>query len=290
LNYFIPVLNRNHKTGANMTFKENLLKKIRIDQLAKKVLKSIRPADSGQKTDRSSMRLLLESGPFEFLHQRDLDLYNIEPETDAGLILVLDNELAIYKTDIQDVLLRKSPYIKEMISIRNAIKILSDADVVVSRKTESVNTVHQLCLARLNLTFQPADIEMLADDGVMALKQEDVHMLEETLMLFDALLGFNPLPKRFRIAGCLISGRADRSEQNKVCYTPVIIYNKHTNELKLIAAPIFDRKKSSIDLIHTVVKGETDAFKEGPAVMEYLKDTAIKRDHWDIAKGDSLSD
>ena len=270
------------QTGTEMTFKENLLKKISIDQLTKKVLKSFASADSGQKTDRSSMRLLLESGNFQCTHKRDLDLYNIAPETDAGLILVLDNELAIYKTDIHDVMIRKSPTIKEMISIRNAIKILSDADVVVSRKAESVKTVHQLCLDRLDLTYQPADIQMLADDGVLALEQEDSPTLEETLMLFDALLSFYPLPKRFRISGCLISGGADRSEQNKVCYTPVIIYNKYTNELKLITSPIFDRKKSCIDLIHTVVKGETDAFQEGPAVMEYLKDTAVKRDHWDI--------
>ncbi len=273
-----------------MAFKANLLKKIKIDQLTGKVLKSIGPTGSGQKTDMSKMRQLLESGSFQFIHHRDLDLYIIEPETDAGMILVLDNELAIYKTDIQDVVLRKSPTIKEMISIRNAIKILSDADVVVSRKAESVKTVHQLCLDRLDLTYLPADIEMLADDGVLALEQEDVHKLEETLMLFDAILGFYPLPKRFRIAGCLMSGGADRSEPDKVWYTPVIIYNEHANELKLIAAPLSSRDKSSLDLIHTIVKGETDAFKEGAAVIDYLKNIAIKRDHWDIPKGAPLSD
>ncbi len=267
-----------------MTFKENLLKKIRIDQLTVKVLKSVGPAGSGQKTDRPKMRLLLESGPFQFTHQRDLDLYIIEPETDAGQILVLDNELAIYKTDIQDVLLRKSPTIKEMISIRNAIKILSDADVVVSRKAESVKIVYQLCLDRLDLTYQPADIEMLADDGVLALEQEDVDKLEETLMLFDALLGLYPLPKRFRIPGCRITGGVDRSEDKKVWHTPVILYNKHTNELKLIVTPLDSRDKGCVNLLHEVVQGETDAFKEGPAVMEYLKDTAIKHDHWVVPK------
>jgi len=273
-----------------MTFKENLLTKIEIDQLTAKVLKSVGPSGSDQKTDKSKMRQLLETGPFQFTHQRDLDLYIIEPETDAGQILVLDNELAIYKTDIQDVLLRKSPTIKEMISIRNAIKILSDADVVVSRKAESVKIIYQLCLDRLDLTYQQADIEMLAAEGVLALEQEDVHGLDETLMLFNALLGFYPLPKRFRIPGCLMSAGIDRSEHKKVRYTPVIIYNKHTNELKLIVASIYSRDKSCVDLIHKVVQGETDAFKEGPTVMEYLKDTAIKRDHWDIPKHDLLSE
>ncbi len=267
-----------------MTFKENILKKIKVDQLTKDVLKSVAPAGSGQKTDKSKMRLLLESGPFQFIHQRDLDLYIFEPETDTSQILVLDNELAIYKTDIQDVLLRKSPTIKEMISIRNAIKILSDGDVVVSLKAESVKTVHQLCLDRLNLTYQLADIEMLAHDGVLALEQENAHKFEETLTLFNALLGFSPLPKRFRITSCLVSGGVDRSEHKIVRYTPIIIYNKHANELKLVVTPLSNRDKSCVDLLHKVVQGETDAFKEGAAAVEYLKDTAIKREHWVVPK------
>jgi len=272
-----------------MSFKENLLKKIRIDQLAKKVLNSLVPTSGGQKTDRSAMRQLLESGPFEFNHQRDLDLYIIEPQKDAGPILVLDNELAIYKTDIQDVVLRKSPTIKEMISIRNAIKILSDADVVVSRKAESVRTVHQYCLDILDLAFQPADIEMLADEGLLALEQENSDELEETLMLFDALLVFYPLPKRFHIPGWRMSAGVDKSEDKKTWYSPVILYNQHTNELKLIVTPLDSRGKGSVDLIHEVAKGETDAFKEGTAVVEYLKETVIQRDQWNIPKDDPLN-
>ena len=39
-----------------MSFKENLLKKIKIDNMAKKALASIGPADSGLKIDKEIMR------------------------------------------------------------------------------------------------------------------------------------------------------------------------------------------------------------------------------------------
>ena len=70
----------------------------------------------------------------------DLDLF-VDPE-DAS-ILVLDNELPIYKTTIEDVLIRKSPYTKEMLNIRNIIKILKDSDVKISRKEASVKRVQK---------------------------------------------------------------------------------------------------------------------------------------------------
>ena len=112
-----------------MSFKENLLKKIQIDRLADRVSASLKPREDGVvKVDKSAMQQLLEMASYRHLHERDLDLY-ISPDTTR--ILVLDNELARYATSVEDVALRKSPTLKEMLSIRNAIKILNDSDVVV---------------------------------------------------------------------------------------------------------------------------------------------------------------
>ena len=43
-----------------MSFKENLLKKIQIDALAKRVISSLGPPDSGMRIDKEAMRSLLE--------------------------------------------------------------------------------------------------------------------------------------------------------------------------------------------------------------------------------------
>ena len=58
----------------------------------------------------------------------------------------------LYDT-VADVGMRKSPTIREMVSIRNAMKILSDADVVASKKEASVRTIQEECLSALDLSF-----------------------------------------------------------------------------------------------------------------------------------------
>jgi len=107
-----------------MSFKENLLKKIRIDKLADQIISTIGPIDSEKKVDKQAMRTLIEMAPYEMRKERDLELYIKKngPE-EKKRILVLDNDLSIYHTNMEDVALRKSPTVKEMVSIKNIIKI-----------------------------------------------------------------------------------------------------------------------------------------------------------------------
>jgi predicted transcriptional regulator YdeE len=58
-----------------MSFKENLLTKIKINRLAYKVIASIGPVESGSKVDKEAMRSLLEMSPYQHQKARDLDLY-----------------------------------------------------------------------------------------------------------------------------------------------------------------------------------------------------------------------
>ena len=78
-----------------MSFKENLLTKIKIDRLATKVIDSIGPVESASKADKAAMRSLLEMSPFQYQKARDLDLYVQHMDPQPKKILVLDNELPI---------------------------------------------------------------------------------------------------------------------------------------------------------------------------------------------------
>ena len=49
-----------------MSYKENLLTKIKIDKLANTVIASIGPAESGRKVDKDAMRTLLEMSPYQY--------------------------------------------------------------------------------------------------------------------------------------------------------------------------------------------------------------------------------
>ena len=125
-----------------MSFKENLLNKIEINKIAKKVLNSIGQIGSNRKIDKSAMKSLMEKSPYKFQKARDIEFFVKKNDAGKDKILVLDNELALYNTTVDDMAMRKSPTVKEMLYFRNAIKILNDKDVVVSKREDSLKTIH----------------------------------------------------------------------------------------------------------------------------------------------------
>ncbi len=262
-----------------MSFKENLLKKIEIDQLSNKVLNSIGPPESGRKIDKDAMQQLLELSPYRYQRERDLDLYIHKNHTDRGIILVLDNELPIYDTTIEDVAMRKSPYIKEMVSIRNAIKILKDSDVKISRKEDSVKTIQKECIDQLDLCFNETDIEEIAKDGVASWDNSYAEGVTESVSLFAELLGYQPPPKIFQIRHYKIVGTLTPKENGEILYGPMVIYSFIDNSIKIIEEPISSFDKVKIEFFQQVAQGNEKASFEGPDVFKYLKDTVLKKVH-----------
>ena len=159
------------------------------------------------------MRSLLEMSPYQYQKQRDLDLYIQKDDGEPSRILVLDNELPIYETTVEDVLIRKSPYTKEMLSIKNVIKILNDSDVKLSRKEASLESVQKECIDSLDLTYNPSDIEAIAKEGTESLENNDFDGILECLSLFAELLGYQTPPRAFRIRHHESFGGGDRKRK-----------------------------------------------------------------------------
>jgi hypothetical protein len=258
-----------------MPFKENLLKKIQINRLARKVLQSIGPAESGLKIDKNSMRDLLEMGPYQYRKERDLDLYIEQPDQEQSNILVLDNELPIYKTTVEDVLIRKSPYTKEMLNIRNIIKILRDSDVKLSRKEASVKTVQKKCIDRLDLAYTESDIAAMAKEGSVSLENGYTDGVMESLSLFSELLGYQSPPKAFRVPHHEIFGAVSEKAGGEILYGPVVALSRVDNSLRMQEDQISDRDKTKIDFFHGVILGKEKATAEGPEVFRYLKEAVL---------------
>ncbi|MFC1858529.1 hypothetical protein ACFL9U_10980 [Thermodesulfobacteriota bacterium] len=263
-----------------MTFKDNLLEKIEIEKLTKTIVHSIGPPESGRKVDKESMRRLLGMGAFEYRRERDLDLYVFSEKPQKGKILVLDNELAIYNTTIEDVALRKSPTIREMISIRNAIKILSDSDVVESKKEESVQAVREQCLGPLDLSFTTSDLDEIVHDGVASLERGYTEGIVECLSLFSEILGYQPPPKHFRVGNHEIIGAATQKEGGELLFGPMVIYGIIHNILRLFDEQVGSFDKAKIERMHQVARGKEAPSLEGPEVFHHLKQTVIERNIW----------
>lgn len=258
-----------------MSFKENLLKKIEIDQLAENVRLSLKSQNNGSRVDKTSMQRLLEIASYRYERQRDLDLYVMENPAGAMRILVLDNELAIYATAVEDVVLRKSPTIKEMINIRNAIKILNDSNVVVCKKADSVAAVQKECIDTLDLSLNRPDLEAIAADGRIALEIGDSEGVRECLSLFRELLDFSPPPRRLSVGPLEVAGKLTATEKGELLFGPAVIYRQADNNLKYIAETISVADRQRSDFMLQVAAGRVKAAAEGPAVFQYLKDIAI---------------
>lgn len=259
-----------------MSFKENLLKKIRIDKMAKQVIASFGPPESGRKIDKPTMRNLLEMSEYTYQRKRDLDLYIQDLDAEKTHILVLDNDLAIYNTSIYDVAVRKSPTVKEMMNPFNVVKILKDTDVVMSKKDASVKTIQKECITKLDLSFDVSDIDEIAKDGMASLENAYTDGVVESLDLFAEMLHFRNAPKAFRIKHNKIIGALSQKENNEVVFGPMVLYSMIHNALKLIDYQIGSFDKGKIEFVRQVAAGKEKAASEGPDVYRYLKSKAEK--------------
>ncbi len=261
-----------------MSFKENLLKKIRIDKLVDHIISTIGSIDSEKKVDKQAMRTLVEMGPYEMRKERDLELYIKQngPE-EKKRILVLDNDLSIYHTDMEDVALRKSPTVKEMVSIRNIIKILNDSDVVKSKKEDSVRIIQKECIQQLNLDYTESDIDQIKIDGKAALDWGDKEGVVESLELFAELLDLASPPKVFRLDNFKMFGKIYEDEKGEIFIGPIILYSFIKNELKLIEKKIGSYDKAGIEMLYQIATGNEKASKEKFEVFEYLNAAVMQK-------------
>ena len=259
-----------------MSFRENVLQKIKIDDLARRVLASIGPPGSGKKVHKEAMRELLDINNYSYKRKRDLDLYIHSDGSGKDTIIVLDNELALYRTTPQDVAMRKSPTVKEMVSIRNAIKILKDTDVVVSRREDTIKTVQQACIENLDFSYEKEDIEAMGEDGMAALDNGYADGVVEILKLFEEILGYDSLPKPLAVPHCHLAGAPGRKTSGEVAYGPIVIYNMMHNALKYTDDVVGRYDKDNIGHLHAIAQGEGAAVLEGADVFEKLTALFLK--------------
>ena len=257
-----------------MSFIENLKKKIEADQLVRQVLVSLTPIDSGRHTDREAMAKLLDMAGYQARPFRDMTLYCPDFSIQPNKIMVLDNELPLYHTTIPDVLIRKSPTIKEMVSIRNAIKILSDKDVVLAKGKPAVEMIRQEILDGLDLSYGQADIEAIYDICVAGLAAGDAEAVTSCLSFFAELLDLLPVPAYPAPAGMLALYQQGGVKTGDLT-SLVLIYDRMDNQLGLFdgsrtrtAGKIVSRRELAEDI--------NDAAYQGNDVLKWLRDRVLE--------------
>ena len=254
-----------------MPFKDNLLQKIEIDHLVKTITGTIGPVDSGKRIDKAVLGTLMTFFPWHRRQERDLELYLEAEGTEPTRILVLDNDLTIYQTTVDDVVLRKSPTVKEMVSIRNAIKILNDKDVVLSKKVASLKTIQDICIAELDLDYSESDISAIAGEGAASLENSYVEGVQESLMLFAELLGLVPAPKAFAIKHYDIYGSVVQKAGGETTLSQIVMFSRVHSTLTCLEGPLGSRDKGRFDRLKAVASGDAEPAASGTVVFDLMK-------------------
>ena len=262
-----------------MYYKDNLLKKIEIDRLVRSIAGDIGSVESGKRIDKAQLAQLITFFPWSRRQERDLVLFMETDGPGKTRILVMDNDLTIYNTSVEDVVLRKSPTVKEMVNIRNAIKILNDKDVVVSKKEASLKTIQKICIDELDLRFTASDIDGLARDGKASLENGHAPGVQESLMLFAEILGMIPAPNTFSLNHHDIYGLLAEKPNGEITFGPLMMFSLVHSTLTCIEIRLSSRDKGRFDTLKAVASGEAEASASGPAAFDLMKSKVLAADH-----------
>lgn len=259
-----------------MSFKNNILLKIQMNRLAERVNESLKLSyDSPAKIDRKSMEEMLSLSGFRHTRERFMDIYVKEQEDGKQWFLVLDNELPIYKTTIEDVLLRKNPTLKEMISIRNAIKILKDSDVIISKKNKTVALIQNQVIAPLNLSYTEQDLSSVMDEGASALEKWDKEAVIQCMDIFCELLSYVDLPKPFQMNNYVFRGAIAEKEDQTVI-GPIMIYDTIHNLLYFVEKSVENADKENTASVLDIAVGRQKSDLAGKDVWLALKNKILQ--------------
>jgi hypothetical protein len=259
-----------------MSFKENLRAKIKLDSLLQKISATIRETPGQRRLDKRSTQELIDMTDLEYKKVRDLNLYVRPSEGEIMEVLVLDNELPIYHTTVEDVALRKSPEWKEMFSIKNIKRVMNDQDVIVSKGKDSLKRIYDSAVALLDLTYTRDDLAELVADGRQALEQKSLEKIEESFDLFFELLDFQPLSLGVLEHDLQIFARPKTNGGKGTVFEDPIFFDEDSFSLGLRKGTFSPQKDLDLAWVMQYAQGEKTADLQGSEVFEFLADLAME--------------
>ncbi len=213
---------------------------------------------------------------FKHMQVRDLHLYIRPLEGKIVEAVVLDNELAIYHTSVDDIALRKSPYWQEIFSISNIRKIMNDKDVIISKGKESLKRLHANALALLDLTYSQDDMMLLLEDARLGLDQKSIAQVQESLDLFVGLLDFQPVS--FKVPGpkLQVFAKPEFKVGAVSTFKSLILFDEKKMLLGLKEGPFSPDNNLDVAWVMQYARGEKSVELQGMAVFEFLSELAFK--------------
>ena len=260
-----------------MSFKENLKGKIKLNRIFQSLVSTTREPPGRRWLDKELTKELLARTDFEYKKVRGLHLYVRPLEGEIMEVAVLDNELPIYHTTVDDVTLRKSPYWQQMFSIRNVRKIMNDHDVIASKGKESLKRLHSNALALLDLTYTRDDLAPLLEDARRGVEQKSIARIQESLDLFLELLGFQPVSLEVLEPGFQSFARPKVNGVVVPAFEHLILFDEENLSLGLKKGAFSLQSDSDLGWVMRYARGEKTADLQGTDVFEFLAELALEK-------------
>jgi hypothetical protein len=258
-----------------LDFRKSLETKILLDRLIQRVRVELSSQADGFDRERTQklkewLRELLVHTEFEMRKERSLELY-VATGPDGSLeILVLGRELPLYHgTTVEDVAMRKDPWIDEMVKFRNIKKILVDKDILFTRGADTVDVLYQRGISLLNLEFTPEDIFGIRDEGLAALHRGDADGVLEMLELLFELTGYTKVASGFVKKGYKIYGKP-KGETESAGFSNLIMVDEMDGQLKAIMGDFIRTSIAASELFGQVAKGAQEPDMADADVFEFL--------------------
>jgi len=259
-----------------MSFKKNLKAKIQLDRLLRKLSATIRETPGQRRLDKDLTRKLIDMTDFEHIKVRDLHLYVRPYEEEIKEVLVLDNELPIYHTTVDDVALRKSPEWKEMFSIRNIKRVLNDQDVIASKGRESLKRLYADALALLDLHHDRSDLELLVEDARQGLELKSPGQVQESFDLFFELLDFQPLSLGVLEQDLQVFARPTIAGGTAGTFEHPIFFEEKTLLVGMKKGSFSPQSDLDLAWVTQYAQGKETADLQGSKVFEFLAELALE--------------
>ena len=253
-----------------MSFKENLKAKIELDRLLRKLVSTTTEPPGKRWLDKVLTQELLAITDFEHKKVRDLHLYMRPLEGAIIEVLVLDNELPIYHTTVDDVALRKSPYWQQIFSIRNIRKIMNDQDVIISKGKESLKRLHANALALLDLSYTRDDLALLLEDARRGLEQKSIAEIQESLDLFFTLLDFQAVSLGMLEQELQLFARPKANGGAVPAFEHLVLFNEENLSLGLKKGAFSPQNDSDLAWVLKCARGEEHPDLQGIDVFAFL--------------------
>lgn len=259
-----------------MSLKENLKSKMRIDRLARQILATVRETPGERKLNQDATRKLLQMTDYEYSKVRGLHLY-VAPVKGGELeVVVLDNELPIYHSTVEDVTMRRAPRWKEMVSIRNIKKVLNDEDILVSRGKASIERIRTRAAAQLDLSYTRNDMEELVTEVSAALAARSTEQIQELFEMFFELLPFRTLRLDILPSNLLAFARFEGREATAEYHKDLILFDTEKAQVKLLKGRFSPRSDLDLARLLQCIAGERAADLDNISVFSFLAELALQ--------------